>query len=590
VGINNSIITKGLAFAALCLTMFFGTGASVETPGSPIEIEYRAHPALDAGNSKYPGFAPGETVLPAGYAAAPGRRAFSTETILDRDVAIRLRDGVTIYADIYRPAGTQKVPAIVSYGPGGKRNKALNTVIYTPDSATSGLQAWLAQDPAAWVQYGYAVVNVDPRGSYKSEGNLQYLGHKDAEDGYDVIEFLAGQSWCNGKVGMSGNFWDALVQWGIAAQQPPHLAAIAPWDAGDNVFRDEFHRGGITMAQSSVHVRSFGPGLEENMSVMIDKYPLMNAYWQDKIPQFDKIHIPVYHVTSYTTQHTNGDIEAFNSLASKDKWLRVINGHAWIDLHDEKSRADLRRFFDRYLKGEQNGWESTPRVRLAVLDGGGQDIVNRAETSFPMDRQQITKFYLDGATGTLKAQQPASESTVRYKADDEGRTAFTITFDRDTELSGYMNLRLWVEAEGATDMDVFARIVKLDAQGQPLLQDSVTFKYSGPDGRLRVSQRKLIKTRSTPLTPVLAQDTVEPLHTGEIVPVDIPIWPSAMLFHAGQKLQLVIAGYDYMISRPNDRPLIDIKNQGAHIIHTGAKYDSYLLVPVIPPKAERESK
>jgi uncharacterized protein len=585
--IDNLNISKSLAAAALGLILMFSLSALAETPGTAIEIEYRTHPALDAENSKYPGFAQGQTVLPAGYTAAPGRRAFSTETILDRDVAIKLRDGVTIYADVYRPSGSQRVPAIVSYGPGGKRNKALNTVIYTPDSATSGLQAWLAQDPAAWVQYGYAIVNVDPRGSYKSEGDLQYLGHKDAQDGYDVIEFIAGQSWCNGKVGMSGNFWDALIQWGIAAQQPPHLAAIAPWDAGNNVFRDEFHRGGITMAQASVHVRSFGSSREENMSVMIDKYPLMNAYWQDKIPQLDKIHIPVYHVTSYTTQHTNGDIEAFNSLASTDKWLRVLNGHAWIDLHNETSRADLRRFFDRYLKGEQNGWESTPRVRLAVLDGGGQDVVDRPETSFPLERQQVTLFYLDGSNSKLQAQKPAREDAVSYTADNEGKTTFTITFDRDTELSGYMSLHLWVEAVGATDMDLFARIVKLDARDQPLLQDSVTFKYSGPDGRLRVSQRKLDQKRSTPLTPVLTQDTVEPLHAGEIVPIDIPIWPTGMVFHAGQKLQLVIAGYDYMISRPNDRPLIDIKNQGAHIIHTGGRYDSYLTVPVIPPKKDQ---
>jgi uncharacterized protein len=586
VNTDNWRFIKALGAAFLCMTTICGMGIRAETASAPIEIEYRIHPALDAENSKYPGFAPGETVLPAGYTAAPGRRAFSTETILDRDVAIRVRDGVTVYADVYRPTGSGRVPAIISYGPGGKRNKALNTVIYTPDSETSGLQAWLAQDPAAWVQHGYAIVNVDPRGSYKSEGNLQYLGHKDAEDGYDVIEFIAKQPWCNGKVGMSGNFWDALVQWGIAAQQPPHLAAIAPWDAGDNVFRDEFHRGGITMAKSSVHVRTFGPGREEDMAVMMDKYPLINAYWQDKIPDFDKIQIPVYQVASYTTQHTFGDIEAFNLIASRDKWLRVINGHAWMDLHNEKSRTDLRRFFDHYLKGEQNGWGSTPRVRLAILDGGGQDIVDRAETSFPLERQQPTKLYLNGSTGALQEQQPTSESSARYKADNEGRTAFTITFDKDTELSGYMKLHLWVEAESAMDMDVFARIVKLDATDQPLLQDSLTFKYSGPDGRLGVSQRKFDAKQSTPLTPALTQDTEEFLHAGEIVPIDIPIWPTGMLFHAGQKLQLVIAGYDYMISRPNDRPLIDIKNQGTHIIHTGGKYDSYLLVPVIPPKKE----
>jgi uncharacterized protein len=560
------------------------------TQGPAVDVAYKSHPPLDDPSSPYPGFSPGETLLPAGYTAAPGRRPFSTPTILNRDVAIKLRDGTTVYADVYRPSGTQQAPAILTYGPGGKRNKSLNSVIFTPDASTSGLQARLAQDPAAWVPHGYAVVNVDARGAYRSEGDLQYLGSLNSKDGYDVVEFIAHQPWCNGRVGMSGTFWNALVQWGVAAEQPPHLAAIAPWDAGDNVFRDEFRRGGIAMAQSSIHDRSFGSAREEDMRTMVRLHPLLDQYWLDKIPALEKIRVPVYQTMSFTTMHTNGDLEAFNLLHTPLKWLRVINGHAWMDLHDEASRADLRRFFDRYLKGERNGWERTSRVRLSVLDAGGEDVVAREESSFPLTRQRITRYHLDGAHGRLSEERLQREVPVSYHADSNEKVTFTIKFRHDTEISGYLGLHLWVQAVDAEDMDIFARIIKLDAQGVPLLQDSLTFKYSGPDGRLRVSQRRLDEQRSTELLPVLAQKDSQPLEPSSIVRVDIPIWPTAMRFHAGQQLQLVLAGHDFMLSRPGDRPEAEINNRGIHIVHTGGRYDSYLSVPIIPNGSNPKSK
>jgi predicted acyl esterase len=70
----------------------------------------------------------------------------------------------------------------------------------------------------------------------------------------------------------------------------------------------------------------------------------------------------------------------------------------------------------------------------------------------------------------------------------------------------------------------------------------------------------------------------------QVVPVELQLWPTGMVFHAGQQLQLVIAGYDYMLSRPADRPVTTSLNKGVHVIHTGGRYDSYLLVPVIPPR------
>lgn len=562
-----------------------------------IEIPYIPLPPLSSPLANYAGFHPGETLLPRGYTLEPGRMPLATDTVYQRDVAIRLRDGTVVYADIYRPVGKARVPVILSYGPAGKRgqNNLLDSIgkdgsvplrLGVPLDATSGLQAWQSPDPAHWVPFGYALVNVDPRGVYLSGGNLQYFGPQDAQDGYDVIEYLAREPWCNGKVGMNGNGWYATTQWGIAAERPPHLAAIAPWEAATNIYRDQYMHGGIPIDTHTLSAPSFGNGQIEDIATLIHRYPLMNAYWDSKIPQLRNIRIPAYIVASYSSQlYTRGTLEAFNQIGSREKWLRIHNTQAWPDLYSEFNRSDLRRFFDYYLKGIHNDWPKTATVRLAILDPGGTDVVNRAEKEFPLARQQLRRLYLDAAGGTLSATRPAGEARVRYVADDgAGKSIFTMRFDKDTEITGFIKLHLWVEAEEASDMDLFARVIKLDANGAPLFQDSLTYRYSGPDGRLRVSQRQLDPAASSEERPSHTHRVSEPLTPGLIVPIDLQIWPTGMVFHAGQQLQLVIAGFDYMLSRPADRPRALPQNKGMHVIHTGGHYDSYLLVPVIPPR------
>jgi hypothetical protein len=584
-----------------------------------IKVQYRHVPPLNAPGSNFPGFKPGQTVLQKGYAYQPGRLALKEDMIFDRDVAIKLRDGVTLYADIYRPVGKDKVPAIICYGADGKGSHTTQPPSSWPTAAaaetaasaaanaqanqeirfipvgslaskiTSGLEPHLALDPAQWVPDGYAIVNVDERGVFMSGGDLDFFGPQMAKDGYDVVEFIAHEDWSNGKVALAGAMWDAMTQWTIAAERPPHLAAIAPWDAGDNIYRDEFVRDGIQREASTVTPKAPGMGLVEDMGVMAYKYPLMNAYWESKIPDLGKIDIPTYLEISYTTQHTRGGIEAFNQLASKNKWLWVRNSQEYTDMYEPRVRADMKRFFDRYLKGAANGWEKTPRVRLAVIDPGGADVVDRAEDELPLARQQERAFYLDAETGRLATTPAQKESKISYPSDDnKGKAVFTIPFDKETEITGFIKLRLWVEAETASDMDLFATVSKLDAGGKPLTQKNSEHPYWESDGRLRVSERQLDQKASTPLQPVHTHRVIEPLKPGEIVPVEIQIWPMGMIFHPGQQLQLVIAGYDLSApGRGHDRPIPHAQNKGIHIIHTGGKYDSYLLAPVIPPKASR---
>jgi predicted acyl esterase len=241
-----------------------------------------------------------------------------------------------------------------------------------------------------------------------------------------------------------------------------------------------------------------------------------------------------------------------------------------------------------------------------VLDPGGTDVVDRVENEFPLDRTQYQQLFLDASTGTLSTKQVEQETMARYRADDgKGKATFTIRFDQDTELIGYLKLRLWVEAKGGNDMDLFVVIQKLDKRGKRLTHMVTTFPnrlmgkglkllydlgilklgalfYSGPNGRLRVSHRQLDPARSTAPEPYLTHRVEELLSPGQVVPVEIPIWPTGMRWHAGEQLRLVVAGYDVVGPMLPGIPKIPTRNKGEHLVHTGGKYDSHLLVPMIP--------
>ena len=577
------------------------------------EVIFRKAAPINVPEARYPGFKPGATTLPKGTVMRAGALPLPCDILFERDVAVTLRDGIVIYVDVFRPVGGTNLPAIIAWSPYGKEGGTtlLDDFPFragVPVSAVSNLQKWEAPDPAYWCNQGYAIVNPDSRGAYSSNGDIHYWGSQDAQDGYDVIEWVAAQKWSNGKVGMAGNSWLAISQWFIAAERPPHLATIAPWEGLADLYREDVGRGGIPNIGFNERItqQMRGNNRVEDVPAMVRKYPLMNAYWEDKSAKLEKIDIPAYVVASWTNIiHTHGTIDGFRRISSRNKWLRVHNTQEWPDFYSPQYTEELRRFFDRYLKGIKNAWEQTPRIRLSVLDPGGVDQVNRPENEFPLARTQYRSLYLDGRSGTLSPEPVSMESAVLYKADDgKGKAVFTIRFDQDTELTGYMKLHLWVEAKGANDMDLFVIVQKLSKRGslfssmtmsppnrflRSLLRLLWFFKvkklalmfFTGANGRLRVSHRQLDPERSTPFEPHLTHRAEELLRPGQIVPVDIPIWPLSMLWHAGQQLRIVIAGYNLSpAALPGVEPPM-VLNKGEHIIHTGGKYDSHLLVPVI---------
>lgn len=508
--------------------------------------------------------------------------------ICEQDIPMTLRDGIVIYTDIFRPANQTNIPAIISWSYFGKRpGEGFDEwqIIGVPPGTVSRMSKFESPDPGYWCRHGYAVANVDPRGVGRSQGDINMFGTQDARDGYDFIEWLAAQWWCNGKIGMSGNSGVAMTQWRIAAEQPPHLTCIAPWEGTGDLYRESLCEGGIPMRSFNDFIvgSMIGVNYIDDTAEMITKYPFMNEYWEDKIPKWEKIRIPCYTTICWNHFHLRGSTEGFRRIRSTKKWLRAHQEFEWPDTYSAFGLEDLRRFFDRYLKDFRNGWELTPRVRLEVMDAYNFNFqTNRPEKEFPLARTQYKKLYVDAARKALSFEPVTQESKISYEA-EQGTTTFDVTFQEDTEITGYMKLRLWVEAEGNDDMDMFIAIRKLDEKGDWLPVTVLGEPHPGAWGKMRVSRRELDPRLSTDFQPIQAHKRDLKLKAGEIVPVDIEIWPHSRIWHKGQQLRVLVSGH-YIRDGWFEPFFWDTNNKGNHVIHSGGKYDSYLQIPVIPPR------
>lgn len=530
----------------------------------------------------------------AGYYPPLKPRSYVEDGIhVDQDVEVKMRDGTTIYVDVYRDASAldQKVPTILAWCWFGKRPGDECAEEWTthgvPQGSHSKMTRFEGPDPAFWCRKGYAVVNADPRGAGNSQGRLVLWGKQDGEDGHDAIEWIAAQTWSSGRVGMFGNSGLAICQWFIAAEQPEHLSCIAPWEGCSDMYREFASENGIPTPGFADFVGSIGRssgGLIEDYSAMIREYPLINSYWQSKIPDFARITVPAYITGGWSHLHMMGAINGFRRISSPLKWLRVHRDFEWPDTYSWWNIEDLERFFDRYLKGIRNGWEATPKVRIDVMDAYDFDSqVGRPENNFPLDRTVYTKLYLDAEeSGTLSLTPVRIESHVSYDPETD-EADFDHTFTEDTELVGFIKAHLWVAAKDHDEMDLFLTVIKLSRDGEWLPTNVLGLPHPGAWGRLRVSHRALDKDLSTDFQPVQSHLSADKLVPGDIVPVDIAFYPHARIWHAGETLRLRVTGR-YIREGWFEPFSWDTDNRGRHVIHTGGKYDSYLQIPAIPPK------
>jgi predicted acyl esterase len=535
----------------------------------------------DPAKGGYPGFRPGTIV-------EDGMR-------IDRDVTVRMRDGSPIYVDLYRPEReVGDLATLTSWGPYGKHGGPGLELTHVPAAGID--PAWVSKhagvespDPAYWCRHGYAVVNPDPRGTWGSPGDFTMGTEQEAEDFHDLIEWAGAQSWSNGKVGTTGVSYLAIAQWRVAATRPSHLAAINPWEGLNDFYRELGHHGGIPerfMGFLTNTTMGFGTGRVEDLTRLFAEHPLVDEYWTRKDVDLSGVDVPAYVVAGWASQglHLRGTLEAYKQLAGADKWLDIHGRRIWRHYYDPDSVERLRRFFDWALKGEDNGWPTRSRVVIEVRDRFDVG-ASRNEAEWPPARTELAPLHLNAASSGLTAAPAAEESHISYEATTEGdlgRAVFVHVFPRVTELTGHMKLRLWLQVDEATDADLFVAVHKLDADG-----DVVPFPAHGAAalGWLRASHRALDPARTTPAQPWHPHTVEEPLEPGVPVCVEIELWPSSTRFEAGDRLRLVVQGTD--VYGPGPFAHGPLRNAGRHMIHTGGRYDSHLLVPVIPPTTTR---
>ena len=533
-----------------------------------------------------------------GATAPRYRRADADGMIIERDVAVPVRGGITVFADVFRPADEQPAPPLIAWSPYGKHADAPVTRLY-PDSGVAPGQlspytAFESPDPVYWTARGYAVVNADIPGTWHSGGDATFLSPEEAACGHDLVEWAAAQPWSNGRAGLTGVSYLASAQWSIAATNPPHLAAINPWEGWSDTYREVVRHGGIPETYFWPYIGQrwgYGTHQVEDLAAETAEHPLFDDFWAAKVADLARITTPAFVVASWSDQglHTRGTFEGFKQISSAQKWLDAHGGKKWGYYYAPDSLRRQQAFFDHFLKGLDTELADWPRVRYEVRERAFTGAW-KAAADWPLPGTDYQRLYLDAGSGQLRAEPPASEASVAYDSEQagraRGRATFDLRFSAAAELVGPTWLRVWMSAPDAEDMDVFVALQKLDRYG-----DLVGFPFyavftGGPValGWLRASHRELDEQRSSPGQPVLTHRQERKPGRGEIVPLDIEILPSGTRFEPGEALRLVIQGRDiYRQPRPLVQAFHDASvNHGPHVVHTGGRFGSWLAVPRVP--------
>ena len=219
--------------------------------------------------------------------------------IIERDVPVPVRGGVTVYADVFRPADERPAPPLIAWSPYGKHAGPQLPERY-PDGGVAPGQlspyaAFESPDPVHWTARGYAVVNADIPGTWFSGGDATFLSPEEAACGHDLIEWAGTQSWSNGRVGLSGVSYLTSSQWTIAATRPPHLAAINPWEGWSDTYREVARHGGIPETYFWPYIGErwgYGTGRVEDLGAETAAHPLFDDFWASKAAPLGQITVP----------------------------------------------------------------------------------------------------------------------------------------------------------------------------------------------------------------------------------------------------------------------------------------------------------
>ena len=565
---------------------------------------------------------------------------------IDWDVPIMMDDGLVLRADVFRPIAEGRYPVIMTYGPYGK-GVAFQEGYKTsweimcrenPDAVsgtTNQYANWEVVDPEKWVPDGFVCLRVDSRGAGRSPGYLCHNNDREQQDYHDCIEWAAVQPWSTGKVGLNGISYYGANQWRAAAMQPPHLAAICVWEGWHDNYRDGNRHGGILCSfrknWQDMQVKTVQHGVgergrkhpvtgelacgpetlseeelvnnRENMAAQLLAHEWDGPYYRERSANLARVQVPLLSAANWGGHglHLRGNLEGFVGAASTQKWLEAHGGSHWAPFYTDYGVNMQKKFFNHFLKGEQNGWDQEPRVRLQVRHPG-EKFVERHETEWPLARTQWTHFYLNPHDMSLSRTPVQASGRVTYEALGEGVTFSTPPLTEPMELTGPSALKLFLSSS-TVDADVFAVLRVFDPQGVEVVFQGALDPHTPISlGWLRASHRKLDAARSLPYRPFHSHDEKQALVPGQVVELDVEIWATCIVVPVGYRVALTLRGKDYewdgpaaslsnmkhpmkgcgpfVHDDPEDRP--EAVFGGQVTLHFGASQAASVLLPVIP--------
>ena len=551
--------------------------------------------------------------------------------IVDKDVLIPVNDGHNLWANVYRPDAPGKFPVLMSmdiYGkdvhfadgyklPWAKLCKQNPNI--DRDGSSGKFLRWEKIDPERWVPDGYIVIAINSRGSGKSPGYLDPFSPRETQDYYDAIEWAAGQSWSTGKIGLIGISYLSIKQWQVAALQPPHLAAICPWEGGCDLYRDWSHHGGIfsDLFPTAWYPRQVLPNQHGNGATShIDRdtgepttglalsadmlegnranhpkdlldHPLDDSWYRQRTPELSRIEVPLYSAGNWggAGLHLRGNIEGFTRSGSQHKWLELHVGTHFESFYLPAYVERQKLFFGHFLKGEDNGWLNEPKVRLEIRSPTGT--TERPEKEWPLARTQWQKLYLNAADRSMSGERNGALATIQYRSFGDGVSFFTKPFDETTEFTGPLALRIWASSP-TTDIDLFITLRLFAPDGSEVVFAGASDIEPVARGWLRASHRKLDETMSRPDRPYRLHQIIEKLEPGRAYPLDVEIWPTSIEVPKSYRLALTVAGRDYeapgisgrlLHQHERDRPRDEF--DALVTLFSGPEHDSHLLLPLI---------
>ena len=536
---------------------------------------------------------------------------------LERRVRVLMRDGVELAAVVVRPDAEGRFPAIMAYNPYRWLKQVKDR-----SSETKYNHRW--DGPPYFAQRGYAVVYFDVRGTGNSGGTTQDI-YADLErrDAYDMVEWIAAQSWCSGNVGMWGMSYGGVVQWQVGVQNPPSLKTLVIGSSNDDVYLDWTNPGGSIRPYmfdsfspmmtafntappdadivGSEWLRLWEERLEKNApwGIGFISNLLQGPYWRNRSlqPDYSRIKVPVMFWCGWADPYPTPILRAFSRLDVPKKILLGPWGHYWPEEALPGPRIDFRhemlKWFDQWLKGEETGVMEEPAVTLFVrrykrpvahmyLEDAG---FWRHEDEWPPSRNQDTPFYFH-IDGELSREKPAKEREPDQYAYHPavgisagvywggGIMPWAMPVDQRLDESWSLTYTT-PPLEEDVEITGNPKAVLHVASSADTAYFHVKLTDVAPDGTSKwLSDGGLLGTHRN------SHSEPKPMEPDRVYELRIDLKYISYLFEKGHSIRISIASADFQNAWPTAKPAVNR-------LYRDRRYPSHIVLPITPAQRQR---